>query len=127
MVTAEELRAVLSYEAETGQFIRLQATLRSPAGSIAGTPHGEGYSVIRVNGRLYLAHRLAWLWMTGEWPTEIDHRDRNRSNNRWANLREVTRTQNNYNAGRRSDNTSGFRGVYRNRGRGKPWRARVQA
>jgi hypothetical protein len=72
-----------------------------------------------------MAHRLAYLYMTGEWPPAgIDHRDTNRSNNRWNNLRAATQLQNSTNSSIRIDNTSGYKGVYWHIGARK-WRAQI--
>lgn len=67
----------------------------------------------RFDRRLYTASRLAWLYMTGEWPeNEIDHINLDRSDDRWLNLREATRAQNSFNTPRRSNNMSGAKGAY---------------
>jgi hypothetical protein len=72
----------------------------------------------------YHAHRLAWLYMTGAWPTggEVDHIDTDRGNNVWTNLRDSTRRQNGSNVDIRSNNTSGFKGVSRCRAK---WTAHI--
>jgi hypothetical protein len=66
------------------------------AGDVAGgANNGDRYRRIRVDNQLYQAHRLAWLYMTGEWPSNgIDHINGHRADNRWANLREATQSQN---------------------------------
>jgi hypothetical protein len=121
-LTADQLRALLDYDAATGVFTwRRREPLRQYdktwntryAGKPAGTPTvPKGYIQIMADGRLHLAHRLAFLWMTGAWPAfEIDHHDGNRTNNRWSNLRLATSSQNKMNGVRRSDNSSGYRGV----------------
>lgn len=91
MLTAERLREVLEYDPAIGVFRWLiKPCGQISIGDIAGCRHGEGYVQIRVIGRIYLAHRLAWLYMTGEWPISlIDHRNLDRSDNRWSNLREA--------------------------------------
>ena len=129
MITAEELRSLYSYSPETGDFIRLTSAYMNPAGSIAGTFDKDGYRQISIGPRkatkIYKSHRLAWLYMTGEWPKgHIDHINGNPSDNRWCNLREATPTQNVANAKRRKDNTSGFKGVcwYR---KTKKWKAEI--
>jgi hypothetical protein len=75
---------------------------------------------------MYMAHRLAWLYMTGVMPTlQIDHEDRVRNHNWWSNLREATNSQNQFNASMRVDNTSGYKGVSQCKKTGK-WRAYIQ-
>jgi hypothetical protein len=98
MLTAERLRDVLDYNPETGEF-RWKVTLsnRAPAGAKAGCfdKNHSGYILIRVLGRSYPAHRLAWLYVNGEMPNDdIDHINGNRADNRIANLRDVTRVVN---------------------------------
>src|SRR5690348_8900862 len=90
------LKELLRYDPETGKFFWLvRARRRSRIGDEAGSDHGQGYIEIGIEGRRYLAHRLAWFYMTGEWPPEmVDHKDLCRSNNRWANLRLATHGQN---------------------------------
>jgi hypothetical protein len=81
------------------------------SGRVAGGINHEGYVRMRVDGRKYLAHRLAWLYMTGNWPVgEIDHIDRNRSNNKFSNLREASDAQNRANS--KASNSLGVKGVY---------------
>lgn len=80
---------------------------------------------VRVDGRLYTEHRLAWLWMTGEYDgVEIDHINHDATDNRWSNLRRVDRAQNCRNSSKRCDNSSGVSGVTWNKARGR-WQAQV--
>lgn len=113
MLTQESLKELLSYDPDTGFFTYLvskKGWVRK--GYRAGSIHCDGYRHISIGGRLWLEHRLAWLYMTGEWPEfKIDHRDGERSNNAWLNLRSATDQQNSFNQKVRSSNTSGFRNV----------------
>jgi hypothetical protein len=95
-LTAERLRELLSYNPNTGEFIRLTRTSnRIKVGDVAGFAHPQGYRTINVDGRKYLAHRLAWLHVTGEWPSaDIDHINGQRADNRWKNLRDVSTSVN---------------------------------
>lgn len=69
MLTAERLRSLLRYDPDTGTFVWAARTSnRIKIGDVAGRPHNRGYVAIGVDGRVYLAHRLAWLWVTGNWP-----------------------------------------------------------
>lgn len=114
MLTYTRLREVLHYYATTGQFRWLVKPNRNiRVGSIAGCLTDRGYIGIKIDGRRYKAHRLAWFFMTGSWPEDqVDHKDRDRANNRWLNLREANRHQNSRNAKLRVDNSSGVKGVY---------------
>lgn len=119
MVSHLELKRILRYSPTTGVFRRRVASWSNihPIGSIAGGMDKRGYIHIQINGRLYAAHRLAWFYMTGYWPRDtIDHRDLNKSNNRWLNLREATKAQQAYN---RRAFGNGLKGVcfYKNTGR----------
>lgn len=112
MLTAEKLREVLSYNPMTGEFLWLIKSNSRAIGSIAGTLDAKGYCCIKINQCVYKAHRLAWLYVYGVWPTKrLDHFDGVKNNNRLTNLREATPTQNLFNTGLCSSNTSGFKGV----------------
>lgn len=113
MITQVELKNLLRYDPETGVFYHLTDRKRAKKGSIAGTRHSQGYIQIRIGlGTAFLAHRLAWLYVYGHTPTEIDHINRNKTDNRLVNLRSVTRDENLRNTKVRSDNASGVKGVY---------------
>jgi len=123
-LSVKRLKQVLHYEPITGAFTWLiSPNRRIKVGSVAGAA-SNGYLMIGIDGGHYLAHRLAWVYVTGKWPSaEIDHKDRNRSNNAFSNLREATRKQNSENKPvRATNNTSGARGVSFHR-RFKRWRA----
>lgn len=114
MLTADELKALLSYEPETGDFTwKIRRGRTALAGSKAGFLRADGYMQIKVCGRAYLSHRLAWLYMTGEWPQfEIDHINGGLVDNRWANLRDVDHRVNTQNRRRaHSNNKSGLIGA----------------
>lgn len=116
-LTAERLRELLTYDPETGEFRWRVAQSNVAAGCSAGGIHCKGYWQISVDDRRYLGHRLAWLYMTGEWPAEqIDHIDCDKRNNRWTNLRAATNQQNNWNKGPQRNCKSGIKGVH--------WRAK---
>ena len=112
-LTAEYLRSILHYDPESGIFTwKVRTSNRVKTGDVAGSPNGDGYLRIAVLSRDYLAHRLAWLYMNGEWPKEqLDHINRAKGDNRIANLRDVSHKQNLQNASKYSHNTSGHTGV----------------
>jgi hypothetical protein len=118
-LTQERLKHLLEYDPEDGVFTRRVACRPCcRAGDEAGYMH-KGYRRVTIDGSAYLVHRLAFLWMTGEWPTgHVDHRDGNKLNNKWSNLRPATWTQNQGNKPVRLDSTSGLKGV--------AWRPRIQ-
>ena len=122
-LTAARLRELLNYDPETGIFYwREKRRPRIKAGDRAGTFGVIGYRQIIIEGGHYTEHRLAWLYVHGEWPSEIDHKNGVRDDNRIANLRIATRSQNVQNIAGFSTNRSGFKGVGRHNGR---WRARI--
>lgn len=118
MLTQAELKAALHYEPATGTFWwRYAKSARVQAGQSAGS-ETQGYINIQVDGALYRAHRLAWLYVYGEWPsTGIDHINGNSLDNRLANLRLANQSQNTANGKLRSDCASGFKGVTKYRSR----------
>lgn len=93
-----QLRRLYYYDRLTGYFYHKRNTGRGRKGQRAGLLRQDGYYSISINGQTWLAHRLAWFYCHCEWPDEVDHKDRNRSNNAVSNLRPVTRTQNNGNS-----------------------------
>ena len=114
MVTQEELKNVLEYEPDTGHFIRIKCKIRTLIGKVAGNLHPNGYVYIEINEKPYRAHRLAWLYTHGRWPAEhIDHINGIKNDNRIANLREATRSQNMKNSKLQKSNTSGLKGAYK--------------
>jgi hypothetical protein len=127
--TAAELRRCLSYDKESGLLTWIaqpSPKSRCAIGAEAGYTEPDGYRRIKFLGRLYGAHVLAWVIVAGEWPElEIDHQDVNPSNNRWANLREATRSQNKANMPPPATNTSGVKGVHWDAERGK-WAAAIR-
>lgn len=120
VLTQETLKRLLDYSPDTGVFTRLVSTCnRVKVGDIAGY-HSQGYMLINVGGKSYLAHRLAWLYTYGYLPEhELDHKDQVGHHNWISNLREVTRSCNMRNTGNRRDNTSGIKGVSLDSSRGK--------
>jgi len=110
-LTADELRRIAHYDPETGEFTWLQNRVRAKAGTKARRGVGR-YVEMRINSQLYLAHRLAWLYVHGEFPKgHIDHINCNEADNRLVNLREATHRQNLCNRGKNKNNTSGYKGV----------------
>lgn len=123
-LTAERLRDALSYNLDTGQFVwRLKTNKRIRVGAAAGSEF-RGRIQIKLDGVTYRAHRLAWLWVHGEWPKlEIDHINGDPSDNRIANLRDVPPVINRQNQRRaQRRNHLGVLGVGRFRG---GYRARI--
>jgi len=121
ILTAERVRELFNYDPDTGLFTRRIAIGyrgRFRKGDVPGTDNKNGYIRIIVDYKKYYAHRLAWLHVFGYLPEEIDHIDRNRSNNRISNLRPATHAQNLSNA-LRLRTKSGLKGAYRFQNRWK--------
>jgi len=125
-LSAERARELFSYDPATGLLTWRVNKGRARAGSRAGTPNEEGYLRVEAEGSKYHVHRLAWLITTGSWPKGlIDHRNGVRSDNRWGNIREATRSTNAENQRQAKANSiTGFLGVYPERGR---FRAQIKA
>lgn len=123
MLEAAELRKIISYNPDAGEFRWIADRTNVRAGSIAGTVSNSGYCKIRIAGKLYFAHRLAWLYMTGAWPlADVDHRNGARADNRWENLRAASRSQNCANRRCIRHHTIGLKGVQRS---GNRYRATI--
>lgn len=120
-LTAERLRELLDYDSQTGMFRWVtRPSGRAKSGWFAGSLHGQtGYRKITIDGASYRAHRLAWLYVHGKWPKRyIDHINREPSDNRIANLRDVS--------GRLNSQNNGKLGVERRERSGRVrWRARI--
>lgn len=119
-LTAERARELLDYSPETGELRWKAGTWK---GRKAGTIGSKGYVTVQIDGRTYLAHRVAWLIMHGRWPAVvIDHINRVPSDNRLCNLRERTLAENAQNTALRANQQSGLPGVIKRAGR---WAAQV--
>jgi hypothetical protein len=125
-LTQERLKELLHYDSKTGIWTWLVwRGNKVQRGSLAGSPNDNGYRCIQIDGAKYLSSRLAVLYITGCWPKQkVDHRDHNTLNDRWRNLRHASHPQNQWNARKRIDNTSGFKGVSKE---GCKWRAQIRA
>lgn len=123
-ITSDRLRSYLSYDPDTGVFYHKASFFKSKNGKPIRPGWRGGYALIRIGGKTYSAHRLAWLYMTGRFPELIDHIDMNPANNKWSNLREATRSQNKANQRKRRDSSSPYKGVYWGR-RQKKWGAHI--
>ncbi len=111
-LTQERLKDLLNYDPDTGIFAWKVGRRGVKRGSIAGTPNAYGYIRICIDGKNFYASRLAFLWVEGYFPeNDVDHIDRDRSNNRWLNLREASRSCNMRNCGIICNNKSGVTGV----------------
>jgi len=125
MLTQETLKEVLHYDCETGVFTwAINIYRKKTKGKIAGTKDKEGYMQIMIKRKTYRAHRLAWLYVYGSFPSkEIDHINCIPSDNRIVNLREASREENQQNKkNAQKNNKSGFLGVSKS---GNVWRATI--
>jgi len=138
-LTQKQLKAVLHYDPDTGVFTWTKSFAGhrqkgKQAGSL-GPKYSKGNLVykqrnIKINGKIYLASRLAWLYMTGEFPTfptnEIDHINHNPMDNSWTNLRAVNKKMNARNRSLNTNNKSGITGVFWNKN-DRRWIAQIRA
>jgi len=117
-LTQARAKELLNYDAETGEFTRAKSIKGYKAGVKCGNITRNGYIEITVSRKRTLAHRLAFFWMTGAWPpNDVDHINGDRTDNRWANLRLATRTQNMWNLAPRN------KGTHKH---GDRWRAQIK-
>lgn len=128
-LTQQQVRDLFDYSPDAGLLIWKVERYRKHPGDVAGCIHkikNKDYWCVSVsvNYKRYLAHRIIWLWVTGEWPDkEIDHKDRDGTNNRWLNLRKASHPQNGKNLSLKKTNTTGFSGV--SKARNGRYRARI--
>jgi hypothetical protein len=125
MVSKERLMGVLTYDPESGNFLRNKKTNFNEKGSIAGCISSEGYIVLSIDKKQYKAHRLAFIYMTGSCPEYVDHINLKKTDNRWSNLRPATKAQNNSNIRSRIGSSSKYLGVNYDKNRGK-WLSRIR-
>jgi hypothetical protein len=114
MLTQERLKQLLRYEPETGLFIWIGSRSNRVAnGTVVTCTNTAGYIVVRLDGKLYRAARLAFLYMTGSWPKdEADHKNGITADDRWDNLRDATSQQNKQNRTVRYDNQLLSKGIH---------------
>ena len=118
MITQKRLKELLDYDEITGVFTwKAKSSSKTIVGSVAGHLRKDGYRDIGVDGRLYLAHRLAWFYMHGVWPKDkLDHKDTIGIDNWLDNLREVNHSENMMNQrAPHINNKCGFLGVCYNK------------
>ena len=109
-LTPQQLKEVLFYDPGTGIFTRIKSHQPELVGKEAGYTDSQGYRRIKVNSTKYFAHRLVFLYMEGKWPVQqVDHINRERSDNRWENLREVSNKENAQNSGAKGYSKGGNR------------------
>ena len=125
-LTFDDANEVLKYDPATGLLRwRIDIGQRARAGNVAGFKNSIGYVIIKINGKPYKAHRLAWLLTHKNFPANfIDHRNRVRDDNRIGNLQDATNVENGRNRKLNNDNSSGVCGVV-NVGGIKQWTARI--
>jgi hypothetical protein len=124
-LTQERLMEVVTYTAETGEFVRRNSVSNVSAGPVCPRPSKNGYLRMRIDGKLYYLHRLAWLYVHGAWPSSLaDHKDGDKTNNRIDNIRDATHAQNLQNVAAKGRGVSGLRGAYFDKASGK-WQAKI--
>jgi hypothetical protein len=123
MLTQAEVQFKLNYYPDTGIFTRKIRTWKSKPNDVVGSNCNK-YIYVGCNGKQHYAHRLAWLYTYGYWPTVIDHINGDTKDNRLCNLREATISQNSHNSKKPKNNTSGIKGVYFHK-KSQKWMARV--
>lgn len=126
MISREELRELLNYDPETGIFRwRKSINNRVKVGDIPHATAGKGYYTVQIYGQRYYLHRLAFFYMTGEWPKQcVDHKNGVVTDNRWSNLRHASVSQNAWNMRCQTRAASPYKGVWLNK-RINRWTAEI--
>lgn len=126
MLTQRELKRLVAYDPETGCFTqRVRTSQRIKVGDRIGWKTMHGYHTANINKTAHRLHRLAWLYVYGEWPDgPLDHINNDRGDNRISNLRLSTPSKNAMNRKCRSDSRSGIKGITWNEKEGV-WRATI--
>lgn len=123
--TQHEVRQLFTYDSLTGIFTHNLESVNKKYGGRADNLSSNGYMYVCIGRAKYRAHRMAYLYMTGELPSLIDHKDRDKTNNAWSNLRASDKAKNALNTGLSSRNKSGVKGVSYHKGRAK-WYAKIR-
>lgn len=129
MITQKELKKLIHYDPLTGIMIWIKCrSNRIKIGQEVGTIQNNGYRQVNIGKKRYFIHRLAFLYMIGNFPKIfVDHIDQNKLNNSWINLREANKSENQMNSTRKKAPSGGYKGVYKyNRNLKKPFYARLQ-
>lgn len=131
MLTATLLRDLLDYDPDTGVFTWIRPTTnRVKKGEVAGSLTPDGRVTIMIGGVNYRAHRLAWLYMTGDWPADsiqVDHANEDPTDNKWVNLRLATDAENKQNVSKaKTHNTCGLLGASYHKATGR-WTAQIRS
>lgn len=124
MISQSKLHSIFNYNIDTGLFTyKVNKNRQARIGDVAGRTTSKGYTQITIDGKTYVAHKLAFLYEKGYYPEkQIDHKNRVKTDNRLSNLKEVTQFENMKNLNKRQDNTSGKAGVAR---KGKNWQSYI--
>ena len=125
MRTLNQTRLHELFDYRDGQLVRRINAGNQLAGTIAGSVNARGHVNVCVDGSMWAAHQVVFVWHHGWLPVEIDHENRVKTDNRIENLRPATSTQNKGNIGLLRSNSSGFRGVSLNR-RSMKWHAQIK-
>lgn len=125
-LTADKVRNLFDYDPVSGLLAwKISPSNRVRLGDPVGTVDSKGYGQVQIDCRKYRTHRIIWLWMTGNFPSnQIDHKNRQRMDNRWENLRDVSRQENSRNLSLSRKNKSGIIGVYW-RNSNQKWHAQI--
>ena len=114
-ISHERVNELLAYDEESGQLTwKIRPSKRIPKGRRAGFLKKDGYRAITIEKKSYLEHHVIWFIQTGSWAKEIDHINHVKDDNSWANLREVTHSENARNM-KRVENNTGIQGIYYDR------------